>query len=77
MFCCMRGVQKAMNARLQAAVAAAEQLSDDAQAEIAAIMEQEIADLAWEQSLNDPRSQAVLDQLEAQLDEEIAAGERT
>ena len=75
MFCCIRGVQEAMNARLQAAVAAAEQLSDDAQAEIAAIMEQEIADLAWKQSLNDPRSQAVLDQLEAQLDEEIIAGE--
>jgi hypothetical protein len=64
-----------MNARLRAAVAAAEQLPDEAQAEIAAVIEEELAELAWKQSLNDPRSQAVLDQLEAQLDQEIAAGE--
>jgi hypothetical protein len=65
-----------MNARLQAIVAAAEQLPDETQAEIAAIVEEEIADLlAWNRSFSDPRSQAVLDRLEAQLDAEIAAGE--
>jgi hypothetical protein len=64
-----------MNKRLIAAVAAAEQLSDEAQAELAAVMEAEMAELAWKQSFNDPRSQTVLDQLEAQLDEEIASGD--
>ncbi len=64
-----------MNARLQAAVAAAEQLPDEAQAEIAVLIEAQIAEAAWDGSLNDPRSQAVLDQMEAQLDQEIAAGE--
>ena len=64
-----------MNARLQAAVAAAEQLPDEAQAEIAALIEVEIADVAWKRALNDPRSQTVMDQMEAQLDAEIAAGE--
>lgn len=64
-----------MNARLRAAITAAEQLSDEIQAEIAEVIEDEIAELAWKASLNDPRSQAVLDELEAQLDAEIAAGE--
>jgi hypothetical protein len=66
-----------MNARLRAAIVAAEQLPDEAQSEIAAVIEEEIADLAWKLSLNDPRSQTVLDQLEAQLEEEIAAGAAT
>ena len=61
-----------MNARLRAAVTAAEQLPDEIQAEIAEVIEEEIAELAWKASLNDPRSQAVLDELEAQLDAEIA-----
>jgi hypothetical protein len=64
-----------MNARLQAAVAAAEQLPDEAQAEIDALIEDQIADAAWKQLLEDPRSQTVLDQMEAQLEAEIAAGE--
>jgi uncharacterized protein YdeI (YjbR/CyaY-like superfamily) len=68
-----RGIE--VNARLRAAVTAAEQLPDEIQAEIAEVIEEEIADLAWKASLNDPRSQAVLDELEAELDAEIAAGE--
>jgi len=64
-----------MNARLQAAIAAAEQLPDETQAAIAAVIEEELADVAWKRSLNEPRSQSVLDQLEAQLDDEIVAGE--
>jgi len=63
-----------MNARLRAAVDAAEQLPDEAQAALAALIEEEITDVAWKRSFSDPRSQTVLDKLEAQLDEEIAAG---
>ncbi len=64
-----------MNARLRAAIDAAELLPDEVQAEIAEVIEEEIADLAWKASMHDPRSQAVLNELEAQLDAEIAAGE--
>jgi hypothetical protein len=65
-----------MNDRLRAALAVVEQLSDGDQALIAAIIDEEIADLlAWKQSFSDPRSQAALDQLEAQLDAQIAAGD--
>jgi hypothetical protein len=63
-----------VNARLEAAVQSAAQLPDELQAEIAARIEEEMDDLAWKAQLNDPRSQAVLDQLEAQLDADIAAG---
>ena len=64
-----------MNARLRAAVEAAEKLPDEIQAEIAARIEEQLADVEWKKSFDDPRSQSVLDQLEAQLDIEIAAGE--
>ncbi len=64
-----------INARLRVAIDAAKQLSEKDQIELAEYIEAEIAELAWKASLNDPRSQTVLDQLEAQLDEEIATGE--
>lgn len=62
-----------MNARLEAAVHSAARLPDELQVEIAALIEEEMDNLAWKAQLNDPRSQAVLDKLEAQLDADIAA----
>ncbi|MBA2679883.1 MAG: hypothetical protein H0U76_15990 [Ktedonobacteraceae bacterium] len=64
-----------MNARLRAAVTTAEQLPDETQAAIAAVIEEQITAVARKRSLNEPRSPSVLDQREVQLDDEIAAGE--
>lgn len=61
-----------MNARLRAAVAAAKQLPDETQAELAAVLETE---MQWDRTLADPANADAMRAWLQEVDHEIDAGE--
>ena len=61
-----------MNARFRAVVAAAEQLPNEIQSELAAVLE---AEMQWEPTLADPANTEALAAWINEVDQEIDAGE--
>ncbi len=64
---------------LQRVMQRAEQLSPDEQAQLAAqfqqVLDDLLADLEWERTLNSPRGLAILERLAKEAQEDVAAGD--